>query len=216
MRATRRWLQKAPRSQVIAIVDAWDVVVLAPIQTIARKFRAFGADVVISAELKFWPPDCNPSETQSYPPKTFRGHFEYANAGSVMGYAGALLEAFDFMAGENETFMCPDVCGGTHAIADDMRCFHHYWKSFARTGRVALDHNASIFLSMNDVPAEGVKIIDEGRRVHYAPTGENPCVLHFNGNGKQQPRSNTFFALAEMCFSEHPQYAVRREDLRIT
>ena len=212
--ATRRWLHTIPPRTLVVVLDAWDVLVLGSPSELLRKFKARGVDVLISAELHFWPPDCEPRG--AYPPAAQGAHFTFVNSGAYMGYAHALADAFDFMAGDDGAFACRDVCGGEHAEPDDMRCWHWYWKHTARTGRVDLDYNASVFLNMNGVSVEGggMEVLQGATRVRYAPTGELPCMVHANGNGKEVPRSRIFAQLVGACFDSSPQLAVGLDKLR--
>lgn len=81
-----------------------------------------------------------------------------------------------------------------------------------------LDHNAAVFLSMNDVPIGGdggmIRTAD-GRRVEFSATGELPCFLHANGNGKTAPRLEIFIDIAQSCFEARPEFSVPHSRLRI-
>lgn len=174
MKAVLRWLNRPglDTQRVVLFLDAWDTVILSTANELLMKFGRFQAGLVISAERGMWPRDCDAAEL--YPPTA--GAFRYINSGGYIGHAGSLREAFKTMAGDSGDFRCPDVCGGHHDDTDDMRCFHWLWKRSPPDMRV--DHNASIFFSMDNMGLHELRGTLDTRRIRPATTCDRNSECH--------------------------------------
>ena len=144
------------------------------------------------------------------------GELEWPNGGLLMGTSDGLLEIFEEMR-RVETFPCCPAavygredarfalppcrsCADRHSkrpacAVSSQACLHSSLlaargKPKLASRRVAIDENASLFLSTYGLEA-GELDLDASSRLRYVPTGRTPCVLHLNG--KRSPEKLHLF-----------------------
>ena len=125
-----------------------------------------------SAQTEFY---CHPDPNRSAAyPASDRAHagFSFLNSGTYVGRAGAIREAMDRFP--------------NYTLADDDQ---RYWTTIylasradASLPRIALDHEADVFLCMNKYRADGDLDFDPAaRRYRFRGGRAAPAVVHFNG-----------------------------------
>ena len=216
MRHVFRWLKSQKFGTLVVYLDAWDVVMMGPPREVVSKFRSFNTKILVSADRYFWPHDCDP--VAYYPAAVPGAASRFANSGGFMGLVEDLLTAFKEMGGPDGEFQCPDVCGNAHSDTDDMRCFHWLWAQHTGDDFVRVDHNSSVFFSMDKMDMGSLRRMPSAPggplRYEFTTTNERPCFLHANGNGKEKPRVEVFREAYSDCFLALPQFYVHRSQLR--
>ena len=152
--------QQLPPEAIVAFVDAYDVLCLADPEELVAKFERFGSRVIFSAE-RGCHPDSNRADLFPSAPTSFR----FLNSGGAIGYAADLVEVID--------------AARFDVAADDQQTFIDYF--LANPGKLTLDHNAEIFLSLFDVAADELAVESEHGRIFVKETRSRPCFLHGNG-----------------------------------
>jgi hypothetical protein len=203
--AKYQWLIEAGRNASTApwvMIDT-DTVVQCDGAEMARRFASFGADLVVSGELEWWP------KWQSHKLDPWWGReggpFPYPNAGAVAGSRVGWTRLVEQMLRMPRFPCCPGYHRGAtvetkpaSCIVGDQHCLQAAMQapcSMADANRsescgehvfeYRVDTSAQLFLSMSMVkPADVVRGRDG--RFKYAPTGSTPCVLHFNGHSKSE------------------------------
>jgi procollagen-lysine,2-oxoglutarate 5-dioxygenase len=153
-------LQKLPDDAIVVFLDAYDVLAVAKPTEIINKFLDFKARVVFSAER-----GCHPDAEVSHKFPETSSSFKYLNSGGAIGYAGDLLKVIDEI-----DFATTD---------DDQRGFINYFLN--NPGRIVLDYECAIFLSLFGVD-EGELLVDASAgRVRLLGVDTPPCFVHGNG-----------------------------------
>ncbi len=180
------FLAGVPDDAVYAFVDAYDVVLLPNAIELASRFRAFEAPLVFSAEVGCWPfselavryppapvlqPSCRPPrEAFVRPPPPVTTPYRFINAGSYIGYAGAIRKLLHELAPRGDE--------------DDQGLFTRYYLD--QPGTITLDHEASLFQSLHLVPVNDLVFEDgETLTLRNRWLGSRPCLLHGNGAGRK-------------------------------
>lgn len=127
-------------SQLILVVDAYDMVLLPCRRSIKEEFHRFGKEVVISAETKCWPTNlpCIPCEEWYAAGSTelvaCRTGKQNLNSGGYMGSATSLAHAFRWLQAKG------------YGDIDDQLAWRYYRRSFPHL--VALDHRQRIWSTL--------------------------------------------------------------------
>ncbi|KAJ7108879.1 hypothetical protein C8R43DRAFT_185837 [Mycena crocata] len=173
---------------VVFMMDAWDVWLQLPPQTLLERFEEFGPDVVvIGADKACWPndsdePACREVPESPVPKIAYEGvRPRWANSGTILGTVRSMKVVYtDLVAQLSET-----------AFSDQ-----GIFNEFLHQGRISLDYwsrlfwvnarNADSGIIINTrYPVSSVK--DDTIPYHLLPpmlyqsqTGEYPVAIHFN------------------------------------
>lgn len=182
------YLRGIDDDEVILFSDAYDAFFVSNGDEALKKFLAFDAPLVFSAELNCWP--CQKIQ-KDYPPSSH--HFKYLNCGAFIGYAWFLKDIYKKYI--NVSF------GGTGWDWSNQYKWHHIYLRNRKTIRI--DHNCELFyntsmpmdrslLVTGDKAADhylleeelerlGKEISFVGNRVRYNHKGTLPVHIHFPG-----------------------------------
>jgi len=174
MRTLPPFLRTLPPESLVAMVDAYDVVLFPCSRSISEEYAKFGKDIVWGADTSCFPKAevCKPC-TARYPP----GHpdleacsaFPNLNGGVYMGTAPAVAHALEWMAWNGRA-------GGR----DDQENKWHYYNN--HPDRVVLDHHQRIFSNFFGRPPEDFHV--QNCSVVSKRTGQEICFAHANGGTK--------------------------------
>lgn len=172
------------------------------------RFKRFGVPLVVSGERSWYPiprnfPDpfgpVNMSWKQRYDLR-HRRQF-YPNSGLIAGSAAG-FEALATAVRATPRFPCCafegdragfalDPCSSCRPIrrfpapvdctVEDQACLQVALASRRHAPAHAIDTNADLFLSLNQLTPSDLALTDDGR-IAYHRTGSVPCVLHSNGH----------------------------------
>lgn len=158
--------QKLADTDILLVIDAYDVIVLANEQEIKERFLMFNSPIVFSTEKICWP---DATLASQYP--NTNSTYKYLNAGTYIGYVGAIKEALKEMNLRDRD--------------DDQLAFTKYF--LAHPEKIALDYQCELFWPLSGVDPAAIEIM-EGEtmnRVKNLETGSMPSILHGNGPSKK-------------------------------
>jgi hypothetical protein len=147
------------RNRVVLFSDAFDSVVLAPLETIVERFLELECPIVMSAERVCWP---NPAKATAYPPAPTP--YRFLCAGGWIAFADAMRELL-------ETVSVADL----PSDINDQAVFTDIFLTGA--SRIRLDYGCAVFQCL--YAAEGDLDLLDG--VRNTVTGSRPLVIHGNG-----------------------------------
>ncbi|MBI5273952.1 MAG: hypothetical protein HY860_02725 [Chlamydiales bacterium] len=150
---------------VLLFVDAFDVVILQDKQTILDLFFSFHHPIVFGAEKYCFP---DQSLATRYP--TVSSKHCFLNAGGYIGYVRAIKELLNLL--------------DLDSFQDDQLLFSTYFVSHPNEAFV-LDYDCKIFLCLQLVPIDDLKLDYKQKRIYYTPQNVFPAIIHGNGNGKE-------------------------------
>ena len=157
-------------AQLVLATDAYDVLLMPSVVELERRFAAFGAPLVASAETGCWPDAGAAGLYPAPPPEHAASPFRFLNSGAIVGAAGPFLAMLRTMKGYGSCFV------------SDQRCFARYF--LEHPGTVALDHGAELFANLYGIRNSTFTVTISGQ-VTGGPSGTSPCLLH--GNGGEKP-----------------------------
>jgi len=167
-------LRNFPPDTLVAIVDAYDVILMPCSRSIAAEFATFGTDIVWAADTSCHPNPkvCTPCAAR-YPAGSQQladcQKFPHLNGGCYMGKAPALAHAFEWMRDKG------------HAIGrNDQEAKWNYYNTFP--DKIVLDHRQRIFSCFFGSTLDQFRI--DGCRVVSEHTGDEVCFAHANGGTK--------------------------------
>lgn len=158
---------------LVAMVDAYDVVLFPCSRSVAAEYASYGTDIVWAAEKSCFPnrtacKSCEERYGASSPNIGACEAFPNLNGGCYMGKASALADALEWMHVE--------VSKGTIGRDDQENKMHFY---NAHPHRVVLDHRQRIFTCFFGCVPERFRI--ENCSVISEYTGQEVCFAHANG-----------------------------------
>ena len=188
-------IKSIPDTDIICFTDAYDVLVFSGADEIRLKFLEYKRDLVLSAEL-----NCYPGENEGWyrdmyqnnPHVLCPNNYKYVNSGGYIGYKHAINALF--------TWNPLDEIRRISELGGDQNYFTHYYIVNAKTNRVCLDYNCSIFQSIYKLDYDSIdflryvgdpSITKQGQQCHEQVYGrvynnvlkQMPCFIHFNGYG---------------------------------
>lgn len=174
MRQLPGFLRSLPANPLVAIVDAYDVVLFPCSRSIVAEYAAYGKDIVWAADTSCFP---NPAVCKTCEDRYPAGSsnldacraFPYLNGGCYMGSATALADALEWMRRNG-------AAGGR----DDQENKWHYYNRFP--DKVVLDHKQRIFSCFFGCDPAAFHVKDCTVVSNY--TGEDICFAHANGGTK--------------------------------
>ncbi|KAK0167505.1 hypothetical protein PV327_004895 [Microctonus hyperodae] len=161
---------KDDTNKIVLFTDSYDVIFLAPLSEIVRKFKSSNARMIFSAEKYCWP---DKSLAIQYPNNDFGGE-PYLNSGGFIGYASDVYEI---------------ITSSKISHTDDDQLFFTkiYLNSKLREKhQIKLDHNSNIFQNLHGAIAD-VELRFKGNDSYLHNTLYNtiPLIVHGNGLSKQ-------------------------------
>ncbi len=163
-----------PDDDLLLVVDAYDVLILADEKTIVDKFLNMQVPFLISVE-KTMHRDQEPSR--------------FINAGSYLGYVGHVKK------------WLRDLRPVKEAFSDQRQIVRHYTQ---HPEMYTFDYYCQLFIALAFVKDSEIKIDEENGKVHCLITGSTPCVVHgpgAYGKKKYQEMYNKLFTKSPQCFS---------------
>lgn len=165
------FLETLPKTDIVMFIDAYDVIILKDYQVILDRFLKMKTNILLSR-------DGSPSGIHKYFYKKIFpkcGNY-YINAGSYMGYSGALLQLFKRLCSMNN-------CSNFNLDDQRMLSRIHENKDFFNKN-IKIDIHRVIFYNVlvKHLFTTDIKVcVDNGKIVNKK--GIEPCVIHAPGNG---------------------------------
>eukprot|EP00928_Gymnodinium_smaydae_P057452 TRINITY_DN40690_c0_g1_i1.p1 TRINITY_DN40690_c0_g1~~TRINITY_DN40690_c0_g1_i1.p1 ORF type:complete len:703 (-),score=134.03 TRINITY_DN40690_c0_g1_i1:93-2138(-) len=161
---------------LVAIVDAYDMVLLPCDRNVTEEYLSYGKPIVMSAEKTCWPVSrlcrrCDERYAVNSSELSECAAFPNVNGGALMGTASALAEALAWMHEQ-----------GPGIGRDDQENKWHLYNHLLPLGRVALDHGQRIWSQFFGCEPEKFRL--QGCRVVNDYTGREVCFAHGNGGTK--------------------------------
>jgi glycosyltransferase involved in cell wall biosynthesis len=175
-------LSRHEATDLVMVIDAWDVIFAAPEAVILEKFKAFNADVVFSAQCagNLWARMFKEEKKieESYRRKLPSSPTIYNSlcAGSFMGYAGKLSDIIKNMLRQY-----------TSKTTSEQAYYARYFIDFP--GTITLDYHQELFSCENPVKTrtsffrkmtksspDNLRIIEA--KIYNTLTKTNPAVIH--------------------------------------
>ncbi|XP_033115227.1 procollagen-lysine,2-oxoglutarate 5-dioxygenase 1-like [Anneissia japonica] len=152
---------------IILFTDSYDVIFVAGLKEIIRKFKDLDSNVVFGAENLIWP---DKSLRHVYP--KVEG-YRFLNSGLIIGYADYIWKSLTYKsivdAGDDQLFF-------TKLYLDEK--LRSSWK-------IKLDTEAYIFQNLNGATQDvKVKFLNDASYLHNAKYNTLPSVIHGNGPSK--------------------------------
>lgn len=168
-------LRSLPPETLVAIVDAYDVMLLPCSRSITEEFASFKKDIVWAADTSCFPNprvclSCDARYTPGSQQHTDCQSFPNLNGGCYMGRAPALAEAFEWMRDKSDS----------EIGRNDQEQKWNYYNTFP--DKVVLDHTHQIFSCF--FGGEPHKFRIEGCSVVNDYVGKDVCFAHANGGTK--------------------------------
>ena len=151
------YLEALPPGRLVASTDCYDLIMAAPQSELLEKYRSLGRDVLVVGAEKTCSLNCHREAGETC---STGHHLKYPNGGFVMGRAGALSDAYQFMM--------------EHAAHDDQIGMGMYM--LKDCSKVLLDHD-SLFVG-NIYRMRDVKLNPETGRFAMVKSGNTPVALH--------------------------------------
>lgn len=158
------YLKKIDKNDIVTFVDGFDSLILSPLEEILAKFKASGAELLLSVEnigmLSFIHATVF-EKVQGY----------YLNTGLYMGRAGFLLNFLEDM----------------YKLPYDKKSNQKTWCSYLfklesekKFDGIKLDEKSEIFLNHSFTTSNNLKFKKEDKRIHIKGN-EKPCFIQGNG-----------------------------------
>jgi len=162
--AMNEFLATLPPTDIVCFVDGYDVTCFLEDNTeVLEKFKAFGVDVLFSAETSCYPW----SHVQPLYPST-SSIYRYLNSGGYMGYVAALQQVLS-------RDMSASPCDQGYMTYYYLNHVHDKNATF----KMDLDRGCVIFQTAYAIPWSHFLMKDG--RLHNKVTKTQPCFLHYNG-----------------------------------
>lgn len=156
-------VSKMHPDQIVAIVDAYDVLACGPSSEFISKYRSYNKSLVIGSET-FCGTNCIPVDNWwKYNSSISKGKLQYLNSGFCVGTAKSLKKALNYMIELN--------------IDDDQEALCKYVNKYPK--EVALDING--FLVANITQLDFGSLDFKDGKIYNKLTGNNPLFVHIPG-----------------------------------
>lgn len=203
----REYLAQVDPQEIVLFTDGYDATMLAPEDTILRKYAAFNSSIVFSAEKNCWP---DRRLANAFPPTDTP--FRYPNSGGFIGTVQAILTLLDYYCDappSGERFTDPALADVPAADLPLERSNQYVWTLICLTHPdiISLDTRAELFLELGTAQQELTRfqsverhlglaspvyrreihrlrtecMLDDAGEFNYRPTNTKPCHVHFNG-----------------------------------
>lgn len=162
----KEFVKPYPDDDIVLLVDAFDVLILASPETLVEKFLAMETQCVIGAEKICYPFG---HLKERFPPSPTR--FKYLNSGTIMGYAGYLKKMLNALEPINPK------------KSDQGQVTLYYLE---HQDEIVLDYLGNLFLTLHLVPKDHLVPESDKKQVYCQETGTSPCIIHGCGkDGKE-------------------------------
>jgi hypothetical protein len=146
--------------ELVCFVDGYDVMQFGDVDEIETKFKSFGADLVVGAEIFCWP---SPWMAHLFPEVPTK--YRFPNSGMYMGKWWAIKKMLEW--------------DQYRLTFDDQGYFHDFYLR-QNSVKIVQDHDCILFQNCVFVPWIELGY-SEGGRVANLIKGTTPCFLHFSG-----------------------------------
>ncbi|KAL4717703.1 hypothetical protein ACJJTC_000852 [Scirpophaga incertulas] len=159
------------QEQIIIFTDSYDVMFLASLEEIVKKFKTFkDTRVLFSAEQFCWPD----SKLAALYPKTEVAN-PYLNSGAFIGYLSEIFEIVNHKPIKDKE--------------DDQLYYTKIYlnKELRSSLKISLDHDASIFQNLNGALSDvqlRTNTTEEWPYIENIVTNQKPLIVHANGPSK--------------------------------
>ena len=162
-----RFRQTIERStaDLVCRADGADGWFIRPPESLLDAFEFYGKDVLIGGERQCWPFDLMHHKFD------YERQYPYPNGGNVIGKRESVKAALD----ELVKLSLPEHCGNDQA----------HWLTWLPQDNVAIDTDCRAFFSTSNDNLTEMCGRDMGRLLNKA-TYTYPCLVHFNGGGKDE------------------------------
>lgn len=178
-----KFLEKQDNNQIVAFVDAYDVIIFDSSKNIVEKFKSFNKPIVISGEQTCYPD----KDAESYYPNKHK-RFRYVNSGTYIGYAGYLKKMLNKLKSNN--YKCLDITKKTHENCDDQRCLTTYF--IENQDICAIDYDQKIFSVLFGTNENDYDFISYNN-VFNKITNNKTSIIHANASAWGIKRGRNFF-----------------------
>ncbi|XP_063837610.1 procollagen-lysine,2-oxoglutarate 5-dioxygenase isoform X1 [Ostrinia nubilalis] len=159
------------KNKIILFTDSYDVMFIASLEDIVKKFKSFtDTRVLFSAEQFCWPD----SKLAAQYPKTEVAN-PYLNSGGIIGYLSELFEIVSHKPIKDK---------------DDDQLYYtkiYLNKEFRQKLKISLDHNSAIFQNLNGALSDvqlKTNTTEDWPYLENVATKERPLIVHANGPSK--------------------------------
>jgi hypothetical protein len=147
-------------NQLIAIVDAYDVIATGPSDEFISRYKSYGKSLVVGSEI-YCGPACIPVD--NWWKDKEKTKLQYANSGFFVGPVWHIIEVLEFMLSLN--------------ITDDQIAMCNYINTYPE--KVALDIKTK--LVANILPLDFHYLNFQNERIYHKYTDEYPLFVHTPG-----------------------------------
>lgn len=171
-------LKEGSKFQHIIVCDAFDVLLLTGVDESIYNYRGFGSPIVFNAERNYFPDTGRRGEFPNV-----AGPYKFLNSGYFIGETGAVVHMLETMR-DNYGFP-PDKRNpdGTWECRNDQTDYTAYFLD--NLDKVTLDYPGILCQTLHDSDPREFAFVPDRKRVVSLFTGNEPCAIHGNGNGKE-------------------------------
>lgn len=161
----KEFIHNLPDVDVVLVVDAYDVLVLASKEEILEKYLKCGYPVLFGAETNLFRKRHLNKYLKNYPKSPTK--FRYLNAGTWIGRIGTLKQIF------------------AEIKCDMTECDQAKWTGYFVTHQelIGLDYQCELFLNLHKVYKREINLDVPNGRVTLITNESKPCCIHGNGLG---------------------------------
>lgn len=172
IRECLKYIKTLNPHQLVAIVDAYDVMATGPSDEFIAKYKSYGKPLVVGSET-YCGSNCIPLDSFWITDK--RPNLQYANGGFYVGPAWKVSQLFNFML--------------TLGTGDDQEALCTYINNYSE--EVALDTKAKLVGNITQFDFGHLDFHAEKGRIYHKLTNEYPLFIHTPGKtGDLMVRTN--------------------------
>ena len=171
-------LKEGARFEHIIVCDAFDILLLTGTDEIIYNYRGFGSPIVFNTERNYFP-DAGRRDEFPKSPTPYR----FLNSGFFVGDTAAVIHMLETMRdkwGFPADRRKPD---GSWETPNDQQTYSAFFLD--NQDKVRLDYPGILGQTLHDSGPREFAYVPDRRRVVSLMTGNEPCVIHGNGNGKE-------------------------------
>jgi hypothetical protein len=175
-------LKEGSKFEHVIVCDAWDIIWLTTPEEVIYNFKGIGRPIVFNAERNCFPrADFKDKFTLITPQDS---PYRFLNSGFFVGETAAVIQMLQEMHLENipDDSKNPD---GSWNTPNDQEFYQQWFLETAKGLIAGLDYRGILCQSLHDAGPREFAYIPDRKRVVSLLTGNEPCVVHGNGNGKE-------------------------------
>jgi hypothetical protein len=165
---TQKAIDTFPDNDIVAFIDAYDVIINGDHDELLEKFLNYNCDVLLSAELNCYPPFLK-GEMDKIESGNIKN--KYINSGGYMGYVKDIKKIFQWKSLMDITNICRN--------GSDQAYFIKYFIENHNNVNIKLDVNSNIFQCMHLISWKEIDF--RNGRVFNNILKTYPVFVHFNG-----------------------------------